>query len=609
MAYSAKIIADSVSESQIRLTTFEVTFPRIVLAEWNTHRAFCLAGDSTLEFDLPTGSRGGKYRRVYRMRIDEFVDKWHNGARRYASNPKREVDLSRIDLDKSYTAGEVASILGFSNATNINGLCRSGHIPAVKRDREWVIQGVDVHAWRLSSPLHTRFDIQSRLRSMRIRQLNEKTGDIQTSYVTNAIYSGRKRVLEVRAGDYYIRGSADHIVYTMRGQTRVADLTRDDILLVRKFGKRDAELLDPLRLKKIEGKWRGTWQRDIRKKMQEVDTLCRRCRDFKGTQVHHIIPVYVDPTRAFDAENITLVCDDCHEHFHRTQDWQGGTYLYASGAQVESIVECGDEDTYDLSIAGEFPNFLANGVVVHNSRNSASSRAIPVEKIIEKVKNDPFIPIYWGKNQKGMQANEALTPVEQAVATIEWLQARNHAVDQAERLRTLGVHKQITNRLLEPFLWHTVICSATEWDNFFALRCHPDAQPEIRTIAVMMRDLYLDTFPTPLQNGEWHLPYVLPDEREQWTKDDPARAQLALISSARCARVSYLTHDGRRDIDADLALAKRLEASGHMSPFEHPALAVDSTERFGNFKGWKQFRKFFIHEENYGGRDHGESTD
>lgn len=251
-----------------------------------------------------------------------------------------------------------------------------------------------------------------------------------------------------------------------------------------------------------------------------------------------------------------------------------------------------------------FPRIVLAEFNTHRafSRNSASSRAIPVEKMIERVENDPFIPTYWGKNQKGMQAQEELEPAMQARADAEWRFSAKSAAGQARYLQLLGVHKQITNRLLEPFLWHTVIVTATDFDNFFALRCHPDAQPEIRTIAVMMRDLYLDNFPTPLTNGQWHLPYVLPSERDELCGKGITEMGLALISSGRCARVSYLTHDGRRDADADLALAKRLEMSGHMSPFEHPALAVDSTERFGNFRGWKQFRKFFIHEENFGGK-------
>jgi thymidylate synthase ThyX len=171
----------------------------------------------------------------------------------------------------------------------------------------------------------------------------------------------------------------------------------------------------------------------------------------------------------------------------------------------------------------------------------------------------------------------------------------------ARTLATLGVHKQLANRLLEPFLWHTVIVSATEWSNFFALRCHPDAQPEIRKIAEMMRDAMKASEPTPIPM--WHLPLV--DDAEQLHAEGFHGREVALISAGRCARVSYLTHDGKRDPHADMALAKRLLASGHMSPFEHQAYpmmtdAFDARRRFrGNFRGWVQLRKTIDNEDDF----------
>ena len=145
----------------------------------------------------------------------------------------------------------------------------------------------------------------------------------------------------------------------------------------------------------------------------------------------------------------------------------------------------------------------------------------------------------------------------------------------ARRLLELGVHKQITNRLLEPFMWHTVICTATEWENFFNLRCHPMAQPEIRRIAEMMRQAYNESFPTPTVYGQWHLPLIDWDDH---VDQNIAEDDLPWVSAGRCARVSYLTHDGKRDPQADIDLAKRLQVSGHMSPFEHVAMPFNSTD-------------------------------
>ncbi len=137
-----------------------------------------------------------------------------------------------------------------------------------------------------------------------------------------------------------------------------------------------------------------------------------------------------------------------------------------------------------------YPRIIHSEVLTHRmlSRNSASSRAIPVEKLIQRVVDDPFIPVYIGANQKGMQAGEELSEEARASAVTLWLSARNKAVDHARMLTNIGVHKQVVNRIIEPWMWITVIVSATEWDNFYGLRCHKDAEPHFQLIARMMRD-------------------------------------------------------------------------------------------------------------------------
>lgn len=275
-----------------------------------------------------------------------------------------------------------------------------------------------------------------------------------------------------------------------------------------------------------------------------------------------------------------------------------------------------------------FPRIVLAEFNTHRmfSRNSASSRAIPVEKQLKKITDKPFIPIYWGKNQKGMQADQELDELQQQQAIDFWKEACTHAIDLAQSLMNIGVHKQITNRLLEPFMWHTVIVSATEWDNFFALRCHRDAQPEIRYIAILMQQLLTLSQPNKLGYYDWHLPLVQPNELD-WIKENSIKNYEETmnawkkISVGRCARVSYLTHDGRRDPEADIKLCDDLRLNGHMSPFEHVArpmscgdtevlkeniyldnrMTVFPSKTFlGNFRGWIQFRKTLPHEHNYG---------
>lgn len=220
------------------------------------------------------------------------------------------------------------------------------------------------------------------------------------------------------------------------------------------------------------------------------------------------------------------------------------------------------------------------------SRNSASSRAIPVQRQLDAVLDNPAVPLEFGSNQRGMQAGPPLAGEDHARALAAWLEARDAAVASARNLLDLGVHKQVANRILEPFIWHTVIVTATEWDGFWQQRCSPLAQPEIRAAADAMRAAYDASTPAEVADGDWHTPYVRDDERDL---DLETRKRIA---AARCARVSYLTHDGRRDLSADEELYDRLVTAEppHWSPLEHVATPSDDPAVPGNFRGWRQLR-------------------
>lgn len=285
-----------------------------------------------------------------------------------------------------------------------------------------------------------------------------------------------------------------------------------------------------------------------------------------------------------------------------TQEVQEQAQGYKAVVLADSVSKLGYRLTTMLVT---FPRIVLAEFNTHRmlSRNSASSRAIPVQKRIQQVLDNPFVPEAFGRNQRGMQAAEVLQGDENNKAREEWLLAMQAAVEHARNLAALEVHKQLANRLLEPFLWHTAIVSATEWDNFFALRCHPDAQPEIRRVAELMREEMRASRPEIKAEGSLHLPFV---GKVDWQEaldryGIDAGEQLAWVSAARCARVSYLTHDGRRDLDADLNLAQRLREAGHMSPFEHVAKPIEDFEPTdtGNFRGWLQLRKMIPHEGNF----------
>lgn len=250
--------------------------------------------------------------------------------------------------------------------------------------------------------------------------------------------------------------------------------------------------------------------------------------------------------------------------------------------------------TYELI----YPEFIHNELLTHRmlSRNAMSSRAIPTEKLLKMISEDPVIPIEFGRNQKGMQAG---TPFEGELyeeCLSIWIDAAGDAIRHARDLAAKGVHKQIVNRILGPYKWINVIASATDWWHFFNLRAHPMAEPHMIKLASWMLELYDASVPQLKQPGEWHLPLIYSDDVEQIVSDpgdNQVEWTLAQISAGRCARVSYLTHHGTRDHAADIALAHQLSSEDpmHASPLEHPAQAMSGAYVLGNYTGWSQLRK------------------
>jgi thymidylate synthase ThyX len=251
------------------------------------------------------------------------------------------------------------------------------------------------------------------------------------------------------------------------------------------------------------------------------------------------------------------------------------------------------------TMEARYPRFIHSELLTHRmfSRNSSSSRAVPVRKMIDAVRDDPAMPVWWGRNQAGMQAFAELSDEPRALAQAEWQRALEDALAHAERLAAsdINLHKQLVNRILEPFAWITVIITATEWANFFTQRTHEDAQPELKHLATLMLDAYRGSEPRALTADEWHTPLILADEEASLPLEQRLR-----ISVARSARVSYLTHDGSRDHAKDIELYERLVeggANGHWSPFEHVATPLASADQWsGNFRGWQQYRKRFAQE-------------
>ena len=238
------------------------------------------------------------------------------------------------------------------------------------------------------------------------------------------------------------------------------------------------------------------------------------------------------------------------------------------------------------------------------SRNSASSRAIPVEKMLTRAVANPAWPLTWRSEQPGMQGGDELTGDDLIEAQALLENCAEYTVRQIDAYvkshpdKSTRLHKSYVNRMLEWFSWHTAIVTSVEWDNFFTQRCHHKAQPEIGVLAEKMWEARVRSTPTKLGIGEWHTPYIQPDEAEL-----PDELKLP-ISAARCARVSYLTQNGVRSLEDDVTLFYDRLLAGitdhddppHWSPLEHvctPDLHNDDVwGNLGRSAGsiWQQLR-------------------
>lgn len=250
--------------------------------------------------------------------------------------------------------------------------------------------------------------------------------------------------------------------------------------------------------------------------------------------------------------------------------------------------------TFELT----FPRIVLAEFNTHRfSRNSASSRAIPLRKQIERVQRKPWMPARFPREQKGMQPAGYITAGdpewEQCVHV--WLDAADEAVHCARQLSEVGVHKQIAARLLEPFLEHTVIATAhwgpygATWDNFLYQRTDENAQDQIRQVALAVKEAAAASEPVELRRGQWHLPLITDEEKAEGYFSDE---QIAMASAGRCARVSYdRVHDSEM-LDVSLTRAVRLVSQGHWSPFEHQATPQQlGVQSVGNLIGWQQLRE------------------
>ena len=744
--FSAKIVLDSVSPYGHRLTTFQVTYPRFILAEMNTHRAFCLDGDTQVYFDLPSGPKENA-RNVYKLSMKKLWEKWSEGG--VYENTLSLADTSLVQPDLEYTTTQLAGILGV-NRQVVHRACKKKGLPhrviGVGKQSTLYVVGKDFIRWAESPESKSCNPQQDRIKSMRIRNVNEDTNEIGHSHIKEVFYNGPMPMYKITAGKYSIVCSENHQIYTDKGMLTLRDALnpttisttgeiaftsgvklgcngvlywrdpawlqarRDEGMSAKAiaemvgvseyaikgmFRTHKTKFTDPKKVRSgrtpwnkgvsyvnLRGRgkstsayvkrgadshfWRGgvltergkrtQWTLSVARQVHtSTNYKCACCGSQQNPHVHHIDPVWNCPDKVYDLNNVTTVCKKCHIRIHANHlemefrdlylaggDTKNFWELYATtknpappisrpsvdsqGHYVVKFVEVnkveymGVRDSYDLEVEGPYHNFVANGIVVHNSRNTASSRAIPAKKLIEHVREHGYVPSDVAVNKAGMQAGEPLSQDQQEDFALEWTAAKDRACSSAEDLLTTGAHKQWVNRVIEPYMWTTQLISSTDYDNFFMLRNHEMAQPEMQVIARLMFEAYQNSTPT---HRTYHIPLTedlektVPmrecfDEvkmnsniigilhtvtRKMETPNEVTTAKM-LVSAARCARLSYVSHDSEKvDFGKDMDLVFRLAGSNpkHLSPFEHIAVcspvAVRHPHLCRNYRaGWAQLR-------------------
>ena len=256
----------------------------------------------------------------------------------------------------------------------------------------------------------------------------------------------------------------------------------------------------------------------------------------------------------------------------------------------DSVSEDGARIT---TVACVYQRFIHAEVMTHRmfSRNAASSRAIPVRKMIERVRENPAVPLFWAKNTKGMVAVEEVDEQTKAECLDRWLEDAERACESAEFYASKGLHKQIANRPLEPYQYITTLITATQWGNHKQLRAHTAAQQEYQHLAKLIEEARAASVPAVIPAKFWHLPYSTGDDFTQFGLPD-----ILKMCIARCARVSLWNSEGQYDPQGDLKLFERLshDRPPHSSPFEHVAAPHRIHNEFvDNFKGWISYRRIF----------------
>lgn len=624
---SAKIIADSVSEDSSRITTFEIEYPRFIHCFDSETEILSKVGNEDAKFRsfeavFALGAKVAQYSAESGNITFVYPEKTvkQRGTFNMVSFDKKKfsmcvTDKHRVYLDKRTTDNKFKQTEVL--AEDLLGNYGTVRIPQAGWELQHQVlsdEEISLIAWYVADGYRenhntSNFHFRKERKLLRVTQLLTECGiDFKTF---------------THGNDYVIRFDNPSWVeecYTEGGHKKLpfvaTQMTQD---CYEKF---------KLALLESDG---------------NVDNM-----EYNTTSITLAEQIQTVALLHGDAMNIRKYHQEGYSGLYK-QKFKDSNYI--SLRQDKDLFEINERETtvYCVTVPSSFVVVRRKGVayvsgncelMTHRlfSRNAASSRAIPIDKMMDQVVNNPAMPVSWGKNQSGMQAKESFeSSVDVASCKFLWRQqAARNAVEQAKKLQKFGLHKQIVNRLLEPFQLMKTVVTATEFDNFFWLRCHTDAQPEIHVLAEAMFEEYTSSVPQLLKSGEWHLPYVKtirPDGLGwdgnvvycKWYKVHNDKdgthtfqtiplEEALKVSASCCAQVSYRTLDD--SVDKAIKIYNSLVTSKpvHASPLEHqatpmdmpkhnPALGIKDWEDgithcdkegnlwSGNFKGWVQHRQ------------------
>lgn len=702
---TAKVLSDSISKSGTRMTTFVVEYPRMILGEFNTHRnlsknsSSCLTGDTELYFESPNRLKKGK-KAVFKMRLDEFVEKWFTGdsLNRNMQSRLKEMrlrslnedtgeyittnvkdcfkqgiqDVYRITLKDGKTitctdnhrlysekgwiklAEYGISKIGFSNKCSwdttipklaVNGVEYSKEFFELERDAgktlrqicmEQVFHEKSTRYFCEKNKIKFRKSVDTPNETFEYKDrdwlIEQKEKGYCNSYIAELCNTTEDRVkkscrkLGVRGYTGNILSSGNKRVSWNKGKNY--KLPEESLVNIREATKLRQKPDSYKDYKEFSTKLVRFMHEVKRGVLEKYNFECAITGMNKDLQIHHIDPIWNNKSKAFDVDNLIPLNKKVHrklhslnldleflEYFKSGKDLtnfiddydgikltcddikkpksEGKTYIKFVG--IVDITYLGKQETYDIEVEGTYKNFVANGIVVHNSR------AIPIQKMVDYVLQNHVEPVYYGSAKKGMQAGVELQGVALDYAKTFWNTARVEATTLSQSLAEVGASKEVANRLIEPFQMMKVVCSATDFDNFFNLRLHKDSDPNILMLAYKMYQAREESTPTRLEQGGWHLPYIereVDDEGKieyfTWNIDtsstetdgyqykNPLTLDEAIkYSSACCASVSYRTDD--MTLDKANSIFDKLVGANivHASPFEHIATPIEY-DLFGN---------------------------